>query len=321
MSHLNIFNRTKIKSTPNVAKSPKKEPSKTFSINKTLTSNYIDLYNNMDNFIIESTELTCMSYEDMINASVCIIDKLERINNMGTINDDRLGIYFKSDKNKADVFKKDICKTCCQTNTCPGHNGLIKLNHFYINPLYIKYVIWILSSICNECSEILIDEEKIKESGILNYNGAARLQKIFNETKPVNIVCRNPKCNNPYKCTYATQNLNDINENYKIKYKIDKIENERSIEDIEIILKNMSKETLKLLGFIGKNHPVNFILKAILVVPKCVRPPSFFAGSEKIDDISDQYSKIIKYNNKLLMNLSEIDRECVIRDINRNFNN
>ena len=315
MAHFNIFTRgkstntTPIKRNTEISNNVKKN-----NITKTLNQNYIEMLENCEHYIIDGTELSCMSYSDMEKASICIIDKEDRINNVGTVNDNRLGIFFKSDN--VDT-KKKICNTCGQNNTCPGHNGLLKLNHHFICPLYIKYVIWILTSICNECSELLIDKERLKDSGILQHSGLSRLQKIYNESKGMNVICRNPKCNNMYKCVYYTSNTLDINEEYKIKYKIDKIDNERSIDEIEHIFKNITKENLEILGFSGNNVPENLIIKGLLVIPKCVRQPSFFKGRETADDITQLYCKIIKDNNKYLTNLTQVDRESTVRNINR----
>ena len=325
MSHLNIFDYSK-KEDVNVTKQPNNITLKTV-----FNNTYKQIFSDYPVYCIEKTELSCMNYTEMKKLAVCeITTETNKISTYNTPDDNRLGIYSDKTIGKQGQIKDETCGTCSQSKrTCPGHCGLIELSHHFINPLYIKYVKYILSSVCNECSELFLDEKTLNDINIFQYTGVTRLHKINTITAAsTNVTCTNKKCGlknfrRVYtdvirvnkvgkKCKTIISNKND---NYIIKYTIGNHINEISVADIETIFNNISPKTLEILGFDKGNHPSNFIMKGLLVIPKNVRPPSIHDGNINLDHSTQMYDKIIKLNNKLKTPLSETTRSEYIRNL------
>lgn len=321
------FNKNVISHKTNIENSNPKnvEHKKNKKFHQVFFKNYCEMFENYEVFNIESTSLNCMSYDEMKKLSVCKINSgTNKKTEDNTPSDSRLGYYSEKTIKTKNGPKIEICSTCHQQkDKCPGHNGLIDLNYYFINPLFTKYAKYVLNSVCNSCSLILIDKNTLEDQNILNSQGVARLKKISD--KCTNLSCKNPKCMmKDYKRNYFKTNsqqqlqTNARNNNHKILYSINNVENEIQIDEIENIFNEISKSDLKLLGFTDNNNPSNFILKGLLVIPKCIRPPTIYKG-EKPDHITMMYDKIIKSNNDLLITtLSQDEKDNKIRDLYTN---
>jgi DNA-directed RNA polymerase beta' subunit len=71
-------------------------------------------------------------------------------------------------------------------------------------------------------------------------------------------------------------------------------------DEIKKIFDNISNEQVELLGInAGLAHPRNYILTVIPVLPTCARP--FVKADNNLcdDDLTNQYTEIIKVNNHL----------------------
>lgn len=261
-------------------------------------------------FQIETISYNIISDEELEKIAVCQVKNTET-SGLFSINDPRMGT----------IDSHILCPTCNQDYLdCSGHLGMIKLNRKIIHPLFRKEVVYILMSVCGSCGGLLLPESTLKEKGILNLDGKARLKAIAKES--VKIPCRKnfkeegvTKCiNNPI---YKTNKLKETGNIYYTRDEKRKgEENIKSIEDIEIILDNISPEDAKILGFSGDSHPRRFILKSFPVIPLCARAPVYQDGQIMNDDLTNMYMDIVRNNNELgRKDLSETEENNKLRSL------
>lgn len=91
----------------------------------------------------------------------------------GSLGDPRMGVI------ENDAF----CQTCGGNNIqCTGHFGYIKLSAPIYNPLFAPLIPKVLSCICITCGGTFLNEETIKEKGILRYDLEKRLNYLAEES-------------------------------------------------------------------------------------------------------------------------------------------
>jgi DNA-directed RNA polymerase beta' subunit len=217
----------------------------------------------------------------------------------GTVYDPRLGV----------ISANDACQTCNLVgNNCPGHLGLIKLESPVIHPLYVKEVILILSSICQDCGELLLGDliKKYKIEEMAPENRLAVLKDLSDGR-----TCTNKNCISTKKPKRYSVKQTDIErgkiiykELYKEKgkWKVDQeSETPQSAKTIGKIFNYISNEVAHIMGFdisVGA-HPRNTILNYIIVPPPCVRTNNIINGRVQNDKMGQQLEDIIKTNHKL----------------------
>jgi len=209
-----------------------------------------------------------------------------------TTNDPRLGT----------IENNTLCATCEKTNEeCPGHLGVIKLPVNIIHPFFRLIVMKVLQSVCHVCKSLLMTEEYLKETGIISYSSFVRLSKIADESKDGKIPCTlGCQCNPIFKSQKSADN-SEIDMFCITKIGKQEISHSISVEKIKNILSNISDKDVKLMGF-QNNHPVNFIVDFIPVIPISARP--YNIRDTKIQDdyltstYSDILSKIIEYHQE-----------------------
>lgn len=242
--------------------------------------------------------------ETLLNTSVfeCNTEPYSKINN---ISDPRLGV----------LENGSICATCSETNVrCPGHKAYISLPKFLISPIFKKYVILILKSVCITCSKPLLSEETIiKEYGKAQYKN--KLNNIALNSEGI-------KCQNNTNCP---QNPIFISENdtrniafYKnIKEKKEGKISYMSPERIFGIFNKISDKDSSLLGFDHKNHPRNFIINIYpLSSPFCRRYNINTDGTLKEDDITVFYKSLINLCSQYSVNDEPDSQNSILNLIN-----
>lgn len=241
---------------------------------------------------IVNVNINIFSYEDLIKEAVFEVKK-EGDTGLNTINDPRTGV----------VNEKDLCSTCTYDNLqCPGHLGVLKMAHHFLHPLFESTVINVLMSICNSCGGLLLSDDLIKELGLNKLTGSKRLKAIAEASKKLHCRKKPEKDigENVYACvnnpTYITSKVKELG---KIFYSNDGTkgkDNEKTVDQIELILNAISQKDAKLMGFNNKSHPKNFIVKAIPIIPLCSRSPVYQDGELSNDDITTMYLDIVKHN-------------------------
>ena len=273
----------------------------------------------------------CMSREKMNKLSVCEVTKILPKPGKSEETD-----YTSDDKRLGCLENNSLCTSCGKPNDeCPGHYGIIKLPKRYIHPLFRDSAIKVLQSICWRCLRTLIDPEILKE---LPLSGMARLAHISNESKniehhigscthvnklykysqtPIFKTGSGPRTVNGKVVGTPTSGIKDSVDIFaKIKFLTGKNKTEEkdyiiTPDMVYNIFKGLSDSDVKLLGFEGyrttsgtwvwKNHPLNFIIDFIPVIPPSARPYVVREGIRKDDFITRFYDDVIieklKYNN------------------------
>ncbi|MDF0682447.1 MAG: hypothetical protein P0116_15935, partial [Candidatus Nitrosocosmicus sp.] len=262
-----------------------------------------------------------------------------------------------------------MCNPCrkCNKNieTCPGHWGMIQLVKPIINHIYIQPLLLVLSSVCHNCSRLLIkkyrcqtcktpiDESLVKtvldpeaprvscinqkcdsirasrplsiesfiEKVSRGLRGINRLKKIADLSKNVSCPanCRSEKGKANHDQGIITTTKTKVERDNKITimasskneqvlpiwYKSDPSNPADVGFSVEIILKNITYDDAKLLGFEYGSHPINYLLYNIPVSPVRLREPRH-AGSDTVPSSETKtYNNIITYNSKLTKALLE----------------
>ena len=127
---------------------------------------------------IDSITFGIYSPEEALNMSVCKIDSAKKSVGTGTVYDPRMGTTDSSQR----------CETCKENATdCPGHFGHIELNEPIVHPLYYKRVTAFLNCFCMKCYRLVLQKDQIYISGLNRFKGEARLARILDKLKKVDI--------------------------------------------------------------------------------------------------------------------------------------
>lgn len=232
-----------------------------------------------------------------------------------TINDPKMGV----------VPGNTTCTTCKMTlGICPGHFGLIKLNptldepSYIYHPSFISDVERILGCVCHDCGTLRVTKEQIEAANLDYLTGYERLRAISD-------YCKRAK-DLPCPGTNVRKYMEETGQSDIIKCKISPIVESKkkdrengnlliklngkagtekhakfSIIHAYSILDKITDEDKILLGFGENSHPRDLILNTILVIPPAYRGASIsIPGTHSQDKIGDQYSQIVRENEKLL---------------------
>lgn len=247
---------------------------------------------------IEQIEFGIYSPEEVTKMSVCKIDNAKK-SGPGSVYDQRMGTTDSSYN----------CQTCKQNAIdCPGHFGHIELNEPIVNPLYNKRVLAFLNCFCKKCYRLLITKDQIFLAGLNRFKGERRFTQILEKIKKVDICCQSTgeidedgnekicgKDQPTIKYSISDSAYSMIYEEAKTKTSII-----LASEEIKKIFDNIPDEDVELLGFNPSlTHPRNFIISKLPVCPPCDRPYVKADGKTCDDDLTIQYTEIIKANNNL----------------------
>ena len=205
----------------------------------------------------------------------------------------------------------DICQTCGNDFiNCVGHYGRIGIPEL-MNPLAVKHITYVLSSVCNSCGKLLVTEEEIKKRYKKKSKGLIRLKQIKELVDNLNKTCENTfedeegptkECNRPFVFIPRKKD-NEKKTYYTLSYveagtstsKLDPSDiSELYPEEMFKILDNISTKDAKLLGFENGSHPRNMVMKWLIVIPYAVRLDIVQDGHTRPDDFSTMYSDVVK---------------------------
>lgn len=209
------------------------------------------------------------------------------------------------------------CKTCNGAkNDCPGHFGHIKLAKPVYHFGFLNEIRRVLRSVCFKCSRLLLDHKDPRfRSALQIRNPKARGKHLYK-------ICESIK-----KCSTNTVEKDNEEEPDDTSYggcgsvqpKIIRdgiglcIEFEEAVDDFPDrkrklnadealkILKGVSDLDCEALGFDpARSRPDWMIIQVLPVSPPCVRPyVSLDSTLRSEDDLTHQYTQILKTNNKL----------------------
>lgn len=224
--------------------------------------------------------------EEVVKQSVCEVTT-SKLSSSNSVYDDRMGTM--------DNDKK--CGTCGLTNKdCVGHFGHINLNVDVMHPLFQKVVMSILKCICYKCSHVLLTRDQLELNGILKFQKQARYHRIMAKMDRVDFCSFCETIQPRYVFSSSDRHI----------YMIFKVDGENSrIQMLESEIKNifikMTREEISLLGF-DPDHfqPRSLILSVLPVIPPVARPFIITENMTCDDDLTVQYTEIVKANQHIL---------------------
>jgi len=266
------------------------------------------------NFVREIKSITfgVLSTEDILKMSVCQVVNT-KLSGPGSVYDERMGPSL-------DVTKP--CITCGNgPHICPGHFGHIVLNQPIIHPLFYKYVVAFLKCFCDECYNLVVHP---------SYMTLYRLDKLTVEARfdAVQKVCEKiDACWNCGKIQAKVSILpadNSIVKTHRVMTvdegetcgttKISSVQ--VTVEEILKVFDSISDDDVRSLGFNPKfNHPRNLIMTVFPVIPSCSRPFIVADGNICDDDLTNQICEIVKANNALCNETSDIKIQKALQSL------
>lgn len=249
------------------------------------------MHNNCSLEEIDSIKFSLQTEKDILKKSVVEITS-SKLYGANSVYDGKLG-----------KIDNEPCLTCNNLN-CPGHFGHINLNSRVCNPLYYKTILQILKSVCYRCSRLLISKERVELNGLKKNSPSLRFHAITKFVEKVE-VCS-------YCSTYKAKFL-ILEKNFYIQTKNKVPTNDRllcekipiSDDDIYKIFSNIPNEDVNLLGFSSDCSPKDLIFTVLPVLPPISRPWVKTDGIICDDDLTLQYTEIVKTN--LLLQKQEIN--------------
>lgn len=263
----------------------------------------------LPNYVITEVDFSVMSRETISKLNVCEINDLNtKIDRYNTLEDPRSG----TSENWS------LCG-CCEKTTeeCAGHLGWIDLLFDFIHPLYRNITVHVLQCICMTCNKLLISERVIEDEGFSVLRGLDRLKKIAECCKKLN--CANPNC--APNVIFKTSLPDDQLKKRSLPIIVNKGKNEElqylHVSKIKKILNSISDKDASLLGFNTKNnHPRNFVMDFIPVIPITDRPPNINDSEKKDHALTVFYEFILQtflqYNSFTDENQKEESAEDII---------
>jgi len=227
---------------------------------------------------IKSIQFGIISDQDIMDNSVCEINKPSLMTEEGSVYDPRLGC----------TENGLLCETCEEDIwKCSGHFGHINLNIPII--LFYKQTVVMLRLFCFECHRFLCTKDELNLQNIKGYSN------IVDHVSKMTVCGR---CGSPHP--EVRLDTNDVKIVTSFKLKTNKTSRYMSPAAVKYIFDNVPEEDVEILGAdTSLFHPRNLVLTKFLVIPTCCRPRVFAADTISDDDLSITLVEIIKNNNLL----------------------
>jgi DNA-directed RNA polymerase II subunit RPB1 len=284
----------------------------------------------LPDLVLDSVSYATMTREKMEKISVC---KVTKVLPKGKITDTD---FTTDDHRLGSLENNSLCSACGKTNDeCPGHYGMIDLPKKYIHPLFREPAIRVCQSICWRCFKPLHHKDFLNN---VHLSGYQKLMYIAKES--VDIEHPQGSCKKHQQSTYpyyknpifktgtgprtvkgkvvgtpsaGAKDSVDIFAQVKTGTSRDASKFTDYVITPEMVynmFSNLSDSDVRSLGFDGKfkdgnwvwnNHPINFIVDFIPVIPPSARPYVKREGIRKDDFITKFYDDVIietqKYYN------------------------
>ena len=255
---------------------------------------------------IDNLSFSLFTEQEINSLSVCDVENVNKSYDPTFSTDDpRMGTI---DHNK-------FCTTCGKTNRdCVGHLGKLQLPASIIHPFYRDYVIMVLETICFTCNRLLITEKGIIDNGFGHLKGRKRLACISELCRKNAIRCTNPHCGPKPIFTPESKENKERIVWYKVKIGKKEERQYMTVETIKMKLDAISDKDSTLLGF-KHNHPRNFIVNFIPVIPLAARPYIIREGEKKDDYLTGAYCNILNKKIESVQQEENDKRELVYSDI------
>jgi DNA-directed RNA polymerase beta' subunit len=216
---------------------------------------------------------------DIVNRSVCVVNKPSLVVEEGSVYDPKLGCI--DNETRCETCKENVWK-------CTGHFGHIELNVPVI--VFYKYAVTMLKVFCFKCSRLLCTRSELEIQGIKGFD------RVLNHLATKVGFCGHCNSSQP-EIKYDTSD-NIITAVYKFKTSVESTVVKP--ETIKMIFDNVPNEDVEILGVDVKMfHPKNLVLTKFPVIPICCRPRMVTPDNVSDDDLSISLAEIVKLNNTL----------------------
>ena len=237
--------------------------------------------------VLDHLIYTPLSRRSMEKMSVVNVKNKPGKNYIGTPKDFRFGT----------LENNVLCGCCKKTNQdCVGHMGHIDLKSDteefkIIHPFFRHNLVRVLQCVCNACGTLVVTKDLLKQKNILSMPSSMdKIKMIVELSNSIKSNCSNCGAQKTY--TYKIQesgNMNDLNMVVTTK---DSKQKHLRVDIIENILKKISDEDAKILGFEFGAKPIDYIMDFIPVLPICSRPYTVRDDQEKDEYLTLAYSDI-----------------------------
>lgn len=270
--------------------------------------------------IIKGLIFKCFSKDTIKKLSVVNIEETNTLKSkIGTLEDPRMGT----------VESFYACPTCQKTNQeCAGHLGVINFQVYFISPPFRDKAIQVLNCYCNTCNKLYITDNIIKLKKLNLLNGEKRLKAISDLS--LKLECPNINCSRKPIFIEKKTNKEDTESLHRcVEYYVEDEKKEKKISfmKVETIKKKfdlISDKDAKLLGF-EYNHPSNFIVDFIPVIPLNDRIYHIINNMKQEHDLTQAYKLILESNIESFQyedkNRKEECHEKILKNITTLINN
>lgn len=245
---------------------------------------------------IKTIQFGILSDKDILNISVCEIDKTTLNPEPGSVYDPRLGVCDS---------ESGLCVTCEKNVwSCVGHFGHISLAVPII--LFYKATVSMLKIFCFQCSRLLLSKKEIE---VLELKGYDKITSYISDN--VNFCLREGCGWTQPKIKYDTKD-NTIVAVFKHKTTVGNIVIEP--ERIKMIFDKIIDEDMNLIDIdTTMFHPRNLVLTKFPVIPTNCRPRMITPDITSDDDLSITLVDIIKNNHILRKNTANEKARAVLK--------
>jgi DNA-directed RNA polymerase subunit A' len=257
--------------------------------------------------VIDSTTISVMSFKHLVEHSVTTVSIPRNDVAPFTVNDPQMG-----------VLVDGLCATCKRdTKGCPGHYGRIIFNAPILHPMFIKQIIYVLSCLNIVCGGLRLNSLHLEK--ISKFSGMNRLEKAYQiAIKETRCLCE--KCESS-----AWRHLQNIKfevtpsvERGAVMYKTHEgQEKQMTVAMVEDFLSKITPKMARDLGFDGVTHPVDFIMKGMIVIPPVQRPPTIDDNEIKDEQLTGMYIDLVKTNNAIAETRNDNERSKLINDFKK----
>eukprot|EP00887_Chlorella_sp_A99_P002145 scaffold21.g2145.t1 len=219
---------------------------------------------------------------------------------LGGLSDARMGTMDRTIKCQSDG---------CNATNCPGHFGHVELAKPMFHVHFLKTVLKVLRCVSFHNSKLLVMPDDPKYAMAARIRNPERRLRVWTTVCGGKKVCEHTGAPQPsYRLEHGT--LRILAEFPRLKASddmedvpLDNMERKQEItpEKALEILRRISDEDCKLLGFDAKNSRPDWLVLTVLPVPPPpVRPSVMMDSSARSeDDLTHQLGEIIKANNRL----------------------
>lgn len=277
-----------------------------------------ELSNDQEIETVLGIKFSVLSPEEIARRSVVEVTKNDTFAGsepvVGGLFDPRMGI----------IETNKTCATCQQKNLfCPGHFGHINLARPIFHPMFFDTVRKLLKCVCYRCSRPLVSSRSTRDdikSEVQRINNTSNQQKRWEALLKFHSKVKLKRCGDDMKTVSddeevpeglgckALQPSRYQKESSGMKIHgewreagMEATTNELTADDVLRILKRITENDMKLMGFDPRwNKPEWMICTVLPVPPPSVRPSIIEdSGQRREDDLTHKLCDIIKYNNQL----------------------